>query len=557
MISLLLAAALQSPSIVGSAGATAVPARYVRFTMRVRAYGIDGTGTIVTDRQTGRYAERIAAGPASLSLGFDGTRAWQSDSTGMSAMQGNATKRGVILALGRLLAFPQTATIDGATVRFADVPQPITFALDPGSGLIRRFVIFNGNRNQVATFSAFRSDAGGTVVPTRISFTDDSGTWTGRVTAVETPQTLDDAAFAPPAPPADATLDGITSVPFLVATEIIVPVRINDGPVMHFFFDTGGQNVIGSKSLKALGIAAVGSGTVGGAGAGVAPVKFAFVRSERIGTAELRNQPFLVLDSNVLGGVDGVVGWEILSRFATRIDYATNTLSLAPAMPASWTENATPVPFVFDETHPQISGSIDGFDGALTIDTGSSGVLDINAPFAHRNNLLAFYHAAKPSHGSLAGVGGVVLASNVTVRSFHLGTAALSNVAATITEASSGVEADPSVAANVGEGIFRNFTFVLDYPNQRLYFEPGGITDMSGILLGTTGHRIVVTKVVTNSARRAGVRTGATLTSLNGKPVTAADFDRVRASLQGPPGGNVLLAFDGKKPVKLTLLPYL
>lgn len=222
-----------------------------------------------------------------------------------------------------------------------------------------------------------------------------------------------------------------------------------------------------------------------------------------------------------------------------------------------WAAGTPATPFEYDSRHPQVDGAIDTFPGAMTIDTGNSGVLDVNSPFAHRYDLWAFYHAVKPRNGSLAGVGGAVATSDVTVQSFRMGTAMLSNVQEDLSQAAAGVESDPAVAANVGEGVFRNFTLLLDYPNQRIYFAPGGLRDALGILFAGRGDRIVVTKVLSGRARRAGVREGTTLTSVDGKAVRAGDLPALEAAFEAPFGKLVHLVFDGKTSVTQMLVPYL
>jgi hypothetical protein len=272
----------------------------------------------------------------------------------------------------------------------------------------------------------------------------------------------------------------------------------------------------------------------------------------------MRNQPFLVIDSSLLRGVDGIVGFELLSRFATRIDYRTNTLTLASSLPQSWIDGVDPTPFVFRSRAPQIEGSIDAFGGSLTIDTGNSGVLDVNAPFARIHDLWTYYHAALPKKGTLAGVGGAVMSSNIVVKKLRLGSATLTNVHGDLTQATAGVEANPSFAANLGEGILRKFTLVLDYAHERVYFAPGGLRDESGVLFTRRGDRIVVEALRTRSARAAGVRVGMTLTSLNGRTVNGRDLAAVRAQLQDQePGTAVEMIFEGTKRAKLTLLNYL
>lgn len=557
MISILLAAAMHMSPVVLTQSSGATPARYVRLNMRVRGYGLSGSATLLVDRRRGRYTEHFMLGPQSFYQGFDGTNAWQADVNGTAAVQGNATDRGTVAAWGYVFAFPRPARVTGLTVRYDDIPQAITFVRD-AANRVRRFTMFNGLVNQVAAFSAYRTFSSGITAPQAITFTDDNGTWNARVTSAAVVPNVSDAAFAPPPRREDSSIaGGLASVPFLVATEILIPVRIDDGPVMHFILDTGGQNVMLASAAKRLGLHTVGHGTVGGAGADVIPTSFATVRSVRVGGAQMRNQPFLVLDSPILKGIDGVLGYELLSRFSVRVDYRTNTLTLASSLPASWTNGVAATPFSFRSRQPAVAGAIDGIPALLSIDTGNSGVLDVNAPFATQHRLWAYYHAPKPRRGSLAGVGGSVASADVTIRHLRIGTAALQNVHADLTAATRGIEAHPAIAANAGEGVFRNFTFVLDYAHQRLYFEPGGIQDMSGVILARSGDRIVVREVRTHTAMRSGVRPGMTLTALNGRSVSGRDFTAVQAALQGEPGRKVDLTFDGRKHVKLMLLDYL
>jgi len=559
MISLVLAAALHaSPVVITQKSTDAKPAPYVRMKMKVNGYGIPGSATLLVDRTSGRYIEHFDLGPQSFYQGFDGTRAWQADVNGTLAVQGNAFDSGTIRSWGYLFAFPRQARTTGASVQYPDVTQAVTFAFNRTSRRVERAELFNGLTNQAARFSAYRDFANGINVPSTIAFTDDNGTWTAQVLSVEPVSHTSAADFAPPARANDSSLSGdSTSVPFLTATEIILPVRINDGPVMHFILDTGGQNVLLASAVKQLHLQTIGHGSIGGAGAGFIPTSFAMVRSVRIGNAEMRNQPFIILNSPVLHGFDGIVGFELLSRFAARVDYGTNTLTLSNAVSPSWTNGVPATPFSFRSRQPAVNGAIDGFPALLSIDTGNSGVLDVNTPFADRHNLWDYYHAAKPKRGSLAGVGGGVNSSNVTIRHLQLGAVTLDNVYAELTQATSGIEAHPAVSANAGEGIFRNFNFILDYAHQRLYFAPGGLRDMSGLVLGADAGRIVVQHIRTHFAERAGVRVGMTLSSINGKTVSASDLDAVRETLHGEPGSTVDLLFDGGTRVKLPLINYL
>lgn len=558
MFAVLAAAMIASPVVIAQPASNAPPARYVRMNMKVDAYGINGNGTLLVDRRTGRYFQHFDIGPASFYQGFDGARAWESDGKGATAIQGNAVDRGTVIAWGYFFAFPRPIQVNGPAFHYPDIPQAVSFRLDAAAHQPQRFALSNGLADETITFGKYRAFAGGITAPAAISFTDDNGTWKARVTSVDVVRSVRSSDFAPPTLAEDFRVSGgVTSVHFLTATEILIPVRINNGPPLHFILDTGGQNVLLEPAVKRLGLRTVGHGTVGGAGAGVIPTSFATVRSVRIGSAEMRNQPFLVLDTPLLKGIDGIVGFELLSRFGARIDYRTNTLTLAASVPDAWKNGVAATPFTFRSHQPQVVGAIDAFPATLTIDTGNSGDLDINAPFALRHHLWTYYRAAKPKHGSLVGVGGRVPTSNVTVRRLQLGAATLQNVYGDLTQAVRGIEAHPAVAANVGEGVFRNFTLVLDYSRGQLYFAPGGIQDRSGVEFASIGDRIVVRSTRTHLAMRAGVRAGMTLTGLNGKTVTARDLGAVQKALSAEPGTTVNLVFDGRKRVKLLLLNYL
>ena len=548
MIAAILAAVIHAaPPAVLQDAPGARTARYVRLRMSLTGYGLHGSATLLVDRENARYTEHFNLGPQSFSQGYDGVRAWQADAAGTAAIQGNSIDRATVRAWGELFAAAGTAGLPGRV------------AIDPATHRVVRFSMWNGNAYELATFSRYVTSPTGIIAPRSIVFTDDNGTWKASVNGIDAPVAVTDNAFAPPPPPRDSSIaGGRTSVRFLVATEIVIPVRIDGGPVMHFILDTGGQNILTSESAKRLGLHPIGQGTVGGAGAGVIPTSFLTVRSVRIGGAEMRNQPFLVINSSVLSGVDGIVGFELLSRFAARIDYRTNTLTLSSSLPASWVAGVDPTPFVFRSRAPQIAGSIDAFSGPLMIDTGNSGVLDVNAPFAKMHDLWTYYHASRPKKGSLVGVGGSVITSDIVVKKLQLGSASLTNVHGDLTQATSGVEANPSFAANLGEGIFRHFTLVFDYPNQRVYFAPGGIRDESGILFTRRGAHVVVQSVRTRSARAAGIRAGMILTNLEGKAVAGRDLAAVRARLEdGKPGTTVAMIFNRNKRVKITLLNYL
>ncbi|HEY0615555.1 MAG TPA: retropepsin-like aspartic protease [Candidatus Elarobacter sp.] len=458
----LAAAVATPPTIVRSASAAPAP-RFVRLRADVTVFGIAGHGEIVIDRIGGRFVRRFDAGPVSEREGWDGKRAWRADATGMPRVQGNADERAAIIEWARIGA-PDATLPPERAFKAPDV------ATDP-TGEVTSIVRHIGHAAEHTTFADYRP-AGAFVVPFTIADTSENGTWTAHVTRVEAPRAIADAAFSPPREPRDHTLSGVTAVALLGHADVpVLPVSVDGSAPLRFVLDTGGQNVITPEAARRAGLEPAGSGTVGGAGSGLANVRFASARTVRVGSAEMRDQPFLVLDLGATAPVDGIIGYELLARFAARLDVQHERLELAPDARAL-APSGTAVPFVFDDRQPQLEGAIDGIPGALTLDTGSASAVDVNTPFVLAHDLRARYHADVGGY-PISGVGGSVHAYYARAKELRFGTVAVPDVDLLLTDARSGAEADPAVAANVGEQVLRRFALVFDYRHGTVTFEPG------------------------------------------------------------------------------------
>jgi len=450
-------------AVIRPAGDGVRAPRYVRLKLDVTVYGIAGRGEIVVDRATGRYVRRFDVGPVSEREGWDGTRAWRADATGMARVEGNADEHAAIVEWSQLLAPDAGAMAHEHPSRAAEV------AAD-AAGEVSSVVRHIGHSTERTTFAEYRA-ANGLDVPFAMADVSDNGTWSAHTSGVETPRSVRADAFAPPPEPRDSSLRGAGTVAMLGRVDLpLIPVSVNGGAPLRFLLDTGGQNVITPDAARRAGLDVVGEGTVGGAGAGLAKIRYASARSVRVGGAEMRDQPFLVLELGPAGPVDGIVGYELLARFAARLDLAHARLELAQDARAL-SPSGVAVPMVFDDRQPQIEGAIDGIPGAMTIDTGSASAVDVNTPFVLAHDLRAKYHAEQSGY-PITGIGGPVHAYFARAKEVRLGDLAVPDVNLLLTDAHSGVEADPTIAANVGEQVLRRFALVLDYRRGTIHFEP-------------------------------------------------------------------------------------
>lgn len=449
----LLLSALALP-VIHAADARVTAPRYVRMSLTLHAYGLDGRGTILVDRSTGRFVRTFSAGPASEQEGFDGERAWRADASGMARLEDDADERDAILRWAALLAGAKPAGPHPDAERAA------------GSNLVVKAVIRDGDDRTTISFADYRS-FGNLVVPFEIASTSTmNGSWQATVRRVETPDAIAARAFAPPPPPLDWTLPQPTNVPLeMTAARPVIAVRI-DGHPMHFILDTGGQNLLTPAAARRAGLSIVGDARVGGIGPGSTRLRYTTVRRLTVGAAVLRDQSFLVVDLSPLVSIDGLVGYEVLARLAARVDLRGGSLTLAPDMRAL----RPPGPgfhMVLDDRQPEVAGSLADLRGTFTIDTGQNTTLDIEPWFVQLHGLRARFPAMRSA--TVAGVGGTLPAVTTTVAFVRLGTARYERVPVTLISTPASAAPAISVAGNAGNDLLSRSTMFFDYAHARMW----------------------------------------------------------------------------------------
>jgi predicted aspartyl protease len=509
--------------------------RFVIMRERVEAYGVPGTGTIVVDRRTGHFVRRFAAGPASEQEGWDGSRAWRADATGTSRVQANSGERAEIVGWSSALVHAINSSPHHTQV----------------AGATDHVDIYFDRYQNIAALS----------LPARIAAkSEQNGVWTADLQSAQTMANVAANAFAPPAHPADAHLDGVSRIPIAMTIgSPVIEVRVN-GTRLHFALDTGGQNVITPHAAQLAGLRAVGGGVVSGGGGGTTGIRYAFADSVRVGGAEMRHQPFIVIPAESLPPVDGIVGYELLSRFAARLDMEHQTLELAPQATA-FGPAVAPARFGYFDRQPQVEGSLDGVHGAFSIDTGSSLTAQIQTPIVRSYRLIHQLHATVATHAS--DVGGSYPIYLARARAIRLGQAQFPRPLVDLLVRSA-TSNDSTIVANVGDGILRRWVLVFDYPHQTIDFRPGGdpsgivVHDRSGIVLSSKSSSLVAALVFSGTpASHAGIREGAEIVAVNGDPVASGDLVRVRALLRGRPGTKIRLQLGDGSDHEFTLRQYL
>jgi predicted aspartyl protease len=381
------------------------------------------------------------------------------------------------------------------------------------------------------------------------------------------------AVAAPPTPRAIIDLaasrqvaskdEGQTVVPFvLYSGHIYVDAMINGKGPFHFVFDSGALNVLTPATAQQLGLASSGKVEASGTG-GTQSASVTKIDSVAIGNLTMRNQKFYVVDLPPSDGegrlIDGLIGFDWLSQFRTRIDYSASTLTFygrqAPQMPGA----ATPTKLSFRGRLAQVEANLDGITGNFSIDTGSNGSLILYPAFASAHALASRYKA-KTEVMSAVGIGGPVYALTTRAGEFIVGGHTVKKPVTFLPKTQTGASADSKISGRIGSGILRRFTVTLDYPRSQAYFEPNAmftapdLADRSGLRVNSSAGGFKVVFVVKDSpAMLAGFVKDDIIVTIDGQPASGVDLAALRTQFKGAPGTSVALGLATGKTATLVL----
>ncbi|HEX5122978.1 MAG TPA: PDZ domain-containing protein, partial [Rhodanobacteraceae bacterium] len=289
-----------------------------------------------------------------------------------------------------------------------------------------------------------------------------------------------------------------------------------------------------------------------GAGEGHSTTGFVHYDEIAIGGVRLRDQTGFateIYDKSIEGiPVDGMIGYELLRRMVTTIDYGRNTITFTdPSRFTPGGDLGVAVPFEFYDHLPNVAGTIGDLPATFDIDTGSRTEIDVTSPFVAQHGLRARF-----PKGTLAvtgwGVGGPARDYMVRLPSLKLGRVEVDHIAAGLSDAKGGSISDPNYDGNVGSALLKRFVVTFDYAHQVMYLrriEPTppdvGTFDRSGLWINAKPAGYEVVDVARDSAAaRAGIAVGDVITAIDGEPVVAAKLSDTRRRFRSDPPGTAI-----------------
>jgi membrane-associated protease RseP (regulator of RpoE activity) len=535
----------------------------------VVAAGLSGSGDNWNEMGGMRQASLFSTPPLGGGSGWDGNESWNLDQTGLVIVDGSILGRSSAINQayfanydlwtrgygGAVVAWDgskseREKSYDLLTVTPPKSSLPIDVWFDRPTHLPVEVVQKAGPVVTTVTMADFKP-VDGLMIPYRVDTSTNTGNGASfTATSVEANPPGGAAHLAAPkSSPHDFSIaDGATqaSVPIQISeNHVYLDVMLNGKGPFHFELDTGGANVVDPAVSKELGVATGGSTQVTGVGSASSASSFAMIKTLQVGNALLTNQVFVVLPiAKSLGmahgtPMDGVIGYEVLSRFVTTFDYGNKKVVFH--MPGSYTPppDATVIPSVLYGTQPQFECSIDNVPTTCTLDTGARGSISLFTPFvAAHPSVVPARLTARGVNGF--GVGGPNIGRLGRVQTLSFGGLTLRDLVGDYTTQSKGGLALPFIGANVGGAVWKRFTMTLDYRQLTMSLTPNADFDMSdhwdrsGVFLVNNGAITIIDARPGTPAANAGLAKGDVIVSVNGS--AGLSLRQVRELFSAEPG---------------------
>lgn len=575
---------------VGSMPTTGV----ARLQFDYHSSGLTGTQTTTVDLATGAYTDAQESGDVSFASGYDGRVPWQRDiSRTYTPQQGGDRVQVAINAAyrysnswwrgdrgGATLAYIGRETLDGRSLDHVAVTPKGGKRFDAWFDADTHLLAKVGEDRQffhvTETYSDYRTEHG-VMLAHKIAADPGMGE-DGIETALLTSVTFGPAqplsAYAyPSTPPAGAAIAkgaASTTVPFrLLNNHVYVEGMVNGKGPYTFIVDTGGHTLLSSRVVSEAGLKPVGRSVESGAGEGHSTTGFVHYDEIAIGDVGLRDQTGFateIYDKSIEGiAVDGMVGYELIRRMVTTIDYGRRTITFTD--PTRFTPDSglgVAVPFVFYDHLPSVAGSIGDLPAMFNIDTGSRSEIDITSPFVAKHDLRSRFPKGTSAVTGW-GVGGPSRDYMFRLSSLKLGAVDVDHIAAGLSFDKGGSISDPNYDANIGSALLKRFVVTFDYAHRMMYLQriqptppDVGTFDRSGLWINAKAGGYEVVQVASDSAgAKAGLAVGDVIVAIDGKPVESEQLSDTRLRLRNDPPGTTLLLTVSRsgqsRPLTLTL----
>ncbi len=338
----------------------------------------------------------------------------------------------------------------------------------------------------------------------------------------------------------------------LKGEHIYLEGEVNGNPATILLDSGAGATVLDSALAAELGLEGTGSLPARGIG-GTREFSFAEVESYYAAGALMSDQTLAVLPlseefyPSTGEMIDLIIGYDFLSRFVTRIDYGSETITLfdpdsfsidsddASVLPAERSMSLLSIQAVLEDSVPV----------TLLLDTGAGGNVHLTPSFFEEHP--DFLNDRPAFETEIKGVGGEETISGFRVSEITLGDY---TVPGGICSSFNGGDIFNQYDGILGNGVLSRFVVYLDYSSGRIILEPSSLFEeglpesLTGMGLEIEDSNLIVSKVIPDSpAEEAGILEGDILLEIDGNPVSVEQFNELDDYLPDTAGSTVSLKF--------------
>lgn len=327
----------------------------------------------------------------------------------------------------------------------------------------------------------------------------------------------------------------IATIPFELKDGLIfLKVNINDNTeASTFIFDTGATtDLLDSTTANKLGLKSNHKQDASGAGG---KKSYNFILNQKLtlqNKIEIDSTHLLLTDLTKLndrleGKFDGIIGYSLLKKYITKIDYENQKILLYNKIDNIDTKGYKTINFKFENgiPIPQFDISItlrngERYTGKILFDTGAGLTLLINTPYNEENKLSE--KAGKSLVSKSENLHGESISEDIAIKSMNLGGYQLNEMVVSIANDKNGVSSYENYLGILGAKVISKFNIVLDYSTSTLYLKPNNTYNkpfefpLSGIKLKKVEDNIIIDRIEkTSTAYKKGIRKGDKLISVN------------------------------------------
>ncbi|MBI1795533.1 MAG: aspartyl protease family protein [Candidatus Eisenbacteria bacterium] len=371
---------------------------------------------------------------------------------------------------------------------------------------------------------------------------------------------VDSATFAPPASQDDGVAwlgtPGLAHVPFRYGTRHVwIKVSINGLPPADFILDTGASgtaidrdyaNRIGLKHEGRFGIQGMGGGDEG-AFTRVATLRVGGLKGG-IAVADLKASIVNLgegADQVTWRHMDGLLGADVLSRFAVEIDYDRQIVTFHDAKTFAYQGHGSALDLEFLSGIPIVHADVEsGCGGRFLVDVGSGFGLLVHGSLVKQCRVFSKVEGRKQVKIMGGGIGSGFASWLCRLDTLGLGPFRIPEPIAGLSLSTHGMVGSEDYAGNLGNAVLERFTCTFDYANRKLWLEPAARFAQRdrysrvGALFIRSQSRVTACAIVHGSpADDAGLKTDDEVLSIDGRPAarfTPEEMDRL--FVNGEPG---------------------